>query len=392
MQTEEATMIPQEVFDELRARLKDSGPAAAIEHLCTALRESGDYAKLFYALLLQKRVEMGVSPIPTSSANDMSDPQQQQYEDAIRAACRTVGQLFLDAGNIPAAFGYMRMIGELDPVRAAIEEHQPGEDEDVQTLIDVAFNQGVHPHKGFDLILERYGICNAITTISNFDPGPNLEPRHYAIRRLVRSLHEQLIERLRSAIEQEQGFAPSGNTIHALIEGRDWLFTDDLYYTDTSHLSSVVQMSVELDTKEELILARELCAYGRRLSPSLQYAGTPPFEKLYDDVDMFLGILLGENVEEGIEHFRAKITADPDGPDLFAAEVMVRLLVRLNRLDDALTIARQYFVTVDERQLSCPGVFELAQRTQNFAALAETARERHDPVHYLAGLIAGQKK
>jgi len=388
MQTDEAVALPSELFDHLRERLSSAGPAAAIDQLCASLREAGDYAKLFYALLLKKRVEMGVSPIPTSSAMEMSAQQQEEYENAIRSACREVAGLFIQSGNIPAAYGYLRMIGEIGPIRDAIEKHQPGEDEDVQGLIDVAFNQGVHPHKGFDLILDRYGICNAITTVSNFDPGPNQEPRQYAIRRLIRSLHEQLIERLRLAIEQQQGFAPAGKTIQELIEGRDWLFADDMYFTDTSHLSSVVQMSVELDTRDELLLARELCAYGKKLSPTLQYPGSPPFENLYQDVDVFLSILLGEQVDEGIEYFRAKITSDPDGPELFAAEVLVRLLVRLNRLDDALALARQYFATVDDRQLSCPGVFELAQRTRNYQALSDAARERQDPVHFLAGLIA----
>jgi hypothetical protein len=391
MMTEEAVTFEPQLYDDLRAKLQQSGAEEAIRELCESLRSAGDYAKLFYALLLKDRVAIGVTPIPTASANEMTTDQQEKYEDAIRSACRTVGGLFLDAGNIGAAFGYFRMIGELEPVRAAIEQCQPGEEDDVQPIIDIAFHQGVHPHKGFDLLLDRYGICNAITTISNYDPGQNQEPRQYAIRRLVRSLHEQLVERLRTAIEQQQGFAPSGSTIHQLIEGRDWLFADDMYFTDTSHLSSIVQMSVELDSREELLLARELCAYGRKLSPTLQYAGSPPFENLYEDVDVFLSILLGENVEAGIEAFRAKISADPDGPDMFAAEVLVRLLVRLNRLDDALAIARQHLATADDRQLSCPGVFELAQRTKNFRALAETARERHDPVHYLAGLIAAEK-
>ena len=56
-------------------------------------------------------------------------------------------------------------------------------------------------------------------------------------------------------------------TVLKLIEGRDWLFEDDGYHIDTSHLSSVVQMAVHLTPCDELRLARELCAYGKRLSP-----------------------------------------------------------------------------------------------------------------------------
>src|SRR5262249_28776421 len=141
---------------------------------------------------------------------------------------------------------------------------------------------------------------------------------------------------------------------------------------------------------EGLKLARDLCAYGRRLAPNLQYAGSPPFESLYSDVDVYLSVLKGENVDAGLAHFRAKITADPDGPDTFAAEVLGKLLVRLGRLSDALAVAKQYFVDVDERQLSCPGVFDLSQRMNDYRALADVARRRNDPVHFLAGLIAAK--
>src|SRR5262249_13785336 len=140
----------------------------------------------------------------------------------------------------------------------------------------------------------------------------------------------------------QQGFAPTATTITDLIAGRDWLFGDDMYFTDTSHLSSVVQMSIELDAPDELRLARELCAYGGKLAPQLPDPGTPPFETLYRDVDVYLSVLLDENADAGIKHFRAKITADPDGPDTFAAEVLVRLLVRKGREKEALSLGKQY--------------------------------------------------
>ncbi|HEV3145581.1 MAG TPA: hypothetical protein VGZ47_16930, partial [Gemmataceae bacterium] len=124
----------------------------------------------------------------------------------------------------------------------------------------------------------------------------------------------------------------------------------------------------------------------------LQYQGTPPFEKTYEDIDVYLSIILGEDVEAGLQHFRDKITANRDeGPDQFAAEVLVRILIRLDRVPEALQVATEYLIDVDERQLSCPGAFELAQRLKDYQALAETARARQDPVHFLAGLIAAGK-
>jgi hypothetical protein len=388
METATETAIDSELFDRLKKRLSDAGANAAAESLCQALVEAKDYAKLFYALLLKKRVVMGVSPLPTAPAAELNPTQQEEYELAIRDACRSVGELFLRGNQIPQAYSYFRMIGDVSPVSEALDRFVPQPEEDMQPFIDVAYYQGVNVKKGFDLVLDHYGICNAITTVGQYDPAHGMEGRNYCIQRLVRALHGQLIERLQSAVEQHQGLRSEAHTISELIAGRDWLFAEDAYYTDTSHLSSVVQMSIELDTPEDHRLARDLCAYGKKLGPMFQYPGNPPFEDLYSDVEVYLNTLLGEKVEAGIQHFRSKIVTDPHGPDTFAAEVLVRLLLRLHRDQEALEVARTYFINVDERQLGVPGVFELSQRLKDFRALAETARLRNDPVHYLAGLIA----
>src|SRR6516165_8959080 len=106
MESVESPPFDPAVFDSLKVRLAADGPKAAADQLCESLRQAGDYGKLFYALLLKTRIEMGILPIPTASAVDLSNAQQEQYEQAIREACRTVGLLFLDAGNIGAAFSY----------------------------------------------------------------------------------------------------------------------------------------------------------------------------------------------------------------------------------------------------------------------------------------------
>ena len=99
-------------------------------------------------------------------------------------------------------------------------------------------------------------------------------------------------------------------------------------------------------------------------------------------------LVVDDNLDAGIAHFRAKITADPDGPDTFAAEVLVRLLVRKGREKEAMELGKQYLALADERQMNCPGPMELAQRVKDYGAVAELAKMRDDPVHYLAGLIA----
>jgi hypothetical protein len=215
--------------------------------------------------------------------------------------------------------------------------------------------------------------------------------RDYCIKRLVRALHEELCERLRAEIMRQEGKQPEVRSVRELIARRDWLFQDDFYHIDVSHLGAVVQMSVHLPPGEELDLARELCAYGEKLSPRFQYASDPPFENQYRDYGIYLAVLAGDDVEGGLAHFRAKAAeADPETVGTYPAEVLVNLLLRVNRPAEALAVARRYLASVDDRRLACPSIVELCQRTGDYGTLAEVAREQDNPVHFVAGLIAGR--
>lgn len=382
-----------EAFDELERTLTAEGPGAAIERLCARLREWKDYNSLFYALLLKKRHELGVSPVPTGSSQDLPDSAHAPYEDAIREAARLVGRLYLDAGDLPQAWLYFRMIGEPEPVREALEKHQPGEDEDVQGLIHIAYYEGAHPRKGFDWILQRSGICNAITTLGSMEVSQAPEVRRHCLRGLVRALYNELRDRLGADIAQRSGEAPEGATVRELLNGRDWIFEEDYAHVDVSHLSAVVQMSTHLDACPELHLVRELCAYGRRLRSPLSYAGDPPFEELYPAHDLYLAALAGDKADETVAYFRDQAEkADPETVGTYPAEVLVTLLLRLERPAEALAVARRYLAAADSRRLSCPSITELCQKANDYRTLAEVAREQGDPVHFVAGLIAGGKR
>jgi len=342
---------------------------------------------------MKKRHELGVSPVATGSNQDLPPAAHQAFEDGIREAARTVGKLYLDEGNIPQAWGYFRMLGDTEPVFQAIEQAKPGPDDDTQPLIDIAFHQGVHPKKGFDWILNRYGICSAITTLGGGQVPLADDAKAHCIKRLLHTLNDELLDRLKAEIERKQGFAPTGKSIAELLEGRDWLFEDECYHIDISHLSSVVQMSTQLDTVEDLKLARVLCAYGKKLSPRFQYQTDPPFENLYVDYDAYLSILTGEDVEGGIAHFAKKADeADPETVGTYPAEVLVNLLLRLGRPKDALAVARKHLARLGEQRLSCPSLVDLCQQTGDFAALAEISLEQGNAVNYVAGLIAANGK
>jgi len=380
-------------FDDLQKAFDTQGPAAAIDKLCADLRAAKEYGTLFYALLMKKRHELGVSPVATGSNQDLPAEVHQRFEEGIRDAAVTVGTLYLEEGNIPQAWGYFRMLGETGPVYQALDKHLFKEDEDAHPLIDIAFHQGVHPRRGFDWILDRHGICSAITTMGGGETPFPPDVKSYCIKRLVRSLHADLTARLKAEIEHKQGFPATGTTIPELIAGRDWLFEDDSYHIDISHLSSVVQMSTQLDSVEELKLARELCAYGKKLSPRFQFHSDPPFENQYHDYDPFLSILTGDDVPGGLAHFHKKADeADPETVGSFPAEVLVNLLLRLDKPKDALAVARKHLARLGDQRLSCPSIVDLCKLTGDFGTLAQVAREQGNAVNFVAGIIAAHKK
>jgi hypothetical protein len=380
------------LFEQLEQTVKTAGPAAAIDKLAAELKAKKDYGALFYTLLMKKRVELGVSPIATGSNTDLPAAAHRAFEDGIAEAARTVGKLYLDDGQIPQAWGYYRMLGETGPVAAALEKLELNDSMDTQAIIDIAFHQGVAPNKGFDWVLQRFGTCSAITVMSGDLPFPP-SVRAECSKKLIRTLHNELMERLRAEIERVQNFAPSSKTVRELIEGRDWLFNDDFYHIDLSHLNAVVQMATQLEKCEELNLTRDMCAYGKKLSPRFRYQAEPPFEDQYADYDKYLAILTGEDVEGGVAHFRAKMEAnDPKTMGTFPTEIFVNLLLRMGRDQEALEVVRKYVAPLGEVRLSCPNLVELCQQTKRYDVLTETARGQGNPVNFLAGLIAAKAK
>lgn len=376
-------------FDELQSTLEEQGAHAAIERLCADLRDRKDYGALFYALLLKKRHELGVSPVPSGPSQDLPETVHAPYEEAIRAAGRLVGQLYLDEGDIPRAWAYYRMLAEPEPVARALDKVKPQEGEDVQQLVEIAFHQGVNPRRGFDLLLDQFGLCSAITTVSSGEFPHPADVRTYCVQRLIHALYEELHGRLVADILRKEGSTPEIQSVAALIQGRDWLFDDDFYHVDVSHLSAVIQMSTRLPPGPELDLARELCGYGQKLSPRFQYESEPPFENQYRDYGVYLDIVAGVNVDEGLAHFRNKVeNCNVEEVGTGPAEVLVNLLLQLNRPAEALEVARRHLANVDSRRLSCPGITELCQRANDFRTLADVAREQGDSVHFLAGLLS----
>src|SRR5262249_5468729 len=157
--------------------------------------------------------------------------------------------------------------------------------------------QGANHRKGFELILEHYGTCSAI---SSFEQLPFDEATRTACAdRLVRQVHEHLASSLRhDIITRGEPEPPAAATVTELVAGRDCLFADDAYHIDISHLASTVRLAPILTDPATIALAVGLTDYGRRLSERHRYEGDPPFERTYEDHAVYLRALIGQAVEQ----------------------------------------------------------------------------------------------
>jgi hypothetical protein len=377
-------------FATIEGALRAEGPSAALDRLTEHLAAAGEYRALLDALLLKARHELNLPPITSGSLSDLPEPRRGQYEEKYVAAIRLVGSKYLEAGDIPTAWAYYRAITETEPVAQAILHYRPAEnDERLGAIIEVAFNHGVSPERGFELILDHYGTCPAISAFEQLPPQEHAT-RTACAARLIRHLHRDLCATLRSEIASRgQVVPPVGSPIAELLRGRPWIFADESYHIDISHLAAVVRMSLLAQDREVIALAADLTEYGRRLSPRLLFEGPPPFEQIFDDHGIYLHGLLGHEVDQAITHFQGKITAENNaGNDAsLPAQTLVNLLAHVGQIDAAIDVAAQHLANVPESALACPSIAQLCERAGQPDRLARIARDQGDLVTFTAALL-----
>lgn len=375
--------MAENVFERLESLLSNRNPESIFDFLEKQFRTDKKYPHLFETLLMRKRREMGLPLIQTGPL-DLPDSQRRDYEESFVRAAREVGALYLADGNVPRAWPYFRAIGETAPVAAAIERIQ--EMEDVGPIVEIAFYEKVHPVKGFELILNQYGSCRAISSLMQY---PGVEGREECLVILVRRLEAELLENLKRTIEQVEGQRPEAQSMSQLVSGRDWLFENHAYYIDTSHIQSALQMSIESKNDETHRRALELAEYATHLSSMYQYAGQPPFEG-FGDYAVYFRTLLGISPEDGVQYFKNKLEAEDLDRVGNAAQLVVNLLVRLGRHQEALDVFLKYLRQADSTQLTCPNAVQLCQMAGAYDRLKEVSLEDNDLLSFAAASLQGK--
>jgi hypothetical protein len=396
----------QEIFDQFKATRQADGVAASLDLLATSLRDAGRYHELFEARLMSARHALGRPVNDRTSLDDLPANVRDRLEEAYLEACREVGTAFLAQNRLREAWMYLRPLGEKQTLAEKIAQVAVTP-ENVDLLVELSLHEGICPARGYELVLEHYGTCSAITMFDSAAQGRTRDERAQLAQTLVRHLHRELSTNLRADLARRgvAGQLPTGTklpdedqaTIPELVADRDWLFADLNYHVDSSHLASTVRIArLASDDAPTLQLAWELCEYGRRLAAPYQFASEAPFRELYVDSGRYFRALLGEDVEEALEFFaaQARATASDDtgheGSNPMSAEIYVALLAHAGRAEEALAASLALLPVGAPSIDIAPNVWELAARAGRFDLVRDACRERGDLLGFATALVAGE--
>jgi hypothetical protein len=380
-------------FAALELEFHRAGAVAMLAATAEQLKLEKKYHELFEALKMQVRHRLGLPLLSgESSSDDLPEATRMQLEEGLIDACRQVGELLLRAGRVREGWMYFRPVGDKTRVAELIANITPDED-NAEELIEVLLHESVDTARGFQLLLDINGTCNAITTFDQVIAGRPKKERQAAASALLRRVHSELVSNVMADIARQEGVtpasvAPAEPALAALIADRDWLFAEGAYHIDTTHLAAVVRMARVLEDPRELQLAFDLTEYGRRLSPQLQYEGDEPFLEQYPANALFFQALLGKQTAEAIQYFSDKAhLLEPQYHGTEPLEVYLDLLTRLQQPAIALQEALAMIPTSVPFSAYAPMLLNLCQQAENYSGMLDFCRSRQDVLGFAAALV-----
>ena len=376
-------------FEPIQSALAAEGPAAAAEALVDALLERREYDRLFDALLIRARIELGLPVVKPTTFDDVPESKQAAFEEAYVAAARKVGHLLLEAGDLPRAWAYFRTIRETEPIAKALDAVDPqGLDYDrTNELVEMALHDGANRVAGLRILLASHGTCNTVSMTDQVLPMMTPDERRRAAAMLVRNVYDDLASNLKRDIESRQPGVTAPESVGAQIAGRDELFEGGNYHIDVSHLHSTVRFArALLPDDPEFPLAVELAEYGSKLDPQFRYSADPPFDDYYAAHLAYFGVVGDREREKSLDYFRERLKSEADDRDRqITAYVLADLLIRCERLEEAAEVAAEHLSELEE-----PGGFSFASlcgKAGRLDLLRTAAEKSGDPVRYAAAVI-----
>jgi hypothetical protein len=380
-------------FQSIEQAHLSGGPAAALDELVRTLESRKDYHRLFDALLLKKKFEMGLPLARPASFDLVPEQREAEFEETYVQAARRVGEAFLKANDIPQAWIYLRTIREPEPVTQALEALPSTSDppENVDELIAIALYERANPVQGLKLMLSARGTCNTISAFDQAAPQISAQDRIRGAELLVRHLYGEVLQSVCRDVERRSGDAFSAATLREAIAGRDWLFDDGNYHVDVSHLAAVVRFARFLTPESPSVdMTLQLCEYGVRLAPQFQYPADPPFDEYYTAHLYFFRMLAGVERDQAMAYFRGRLATAAEMDDRrMIAYLLVDLLVRIGAQGEAVAVADEFLSDLDES--SGFSFAQLCEQAKRMDVYREAGRRKGDLVGFTAALVAIDK-
>ena len=373
------------MFEDFSKTLKLGGAGPSLEYLKQQFEQSGEYHKLFEILKMMVRQQMGLPLAFESQTQKLPEATERALEQGILDACRKVGTHLFRANRPQEGWMYLQPVGDRMLNRQLLRDVAIDE-ETKPTVIELAVGHRVDPAYGVAMMLEQSGVCDVITTIDvqtnqgQFTP----EDRQAVCQTLLEYFYNQLLERVVDEVVTRQPLAlsdrPNKTTLGELLTAHAWIVTETGHHVDATHLASVVRLSQDVSKPKHIQMARDLTAYGMRLSDDFHYRGEPPFESIFVDYQMWFDGRLGKSeaqVQAAIDFFTAKMDAAEEFDQPVVIETLVALLVKVNRHAAALEIALTRLTGKFEQRGIAPDLFEIAN-TPELKARLSTYFQAHD--------------
>ncbi len=372
----------------------EADTAVAIDSLIESLRKGDDPHQLFDAILLKWKFEKGLPLLQPTSVSDVPKEHKTEFEKVYIEAARQTGQRMIALGTVSDACLYFRAIDAPAPIAVAIDKYKAPADfgEELDLMIQLALYEKINPAKGVELMLATHGMCNTVTALDQLYLDLTNEQRAACAELMVKQLHEDLIGNVRREIEQRTPMLPPDLPMNELLAGRQWLFDEDNYHIDVSHLNAVVRFARALEADSDAIdLAIQLCQYGSRLAPQLQYPGEAPFDTYYEAHEHYFKIVADIDRETSLQFFQQRLEQAQEQQDKeLIAYVLVDLLMRIKDFPAAIQTAETWLDQVNEQ--SGFSFVTLCEDTGDMQALQRHARKTGNAVMYVAAKLQQQRQ
>lgn len=386
-------MSATNIFEQLEQLWSPDDPAGGLDLLAEFLRNEKRYQELFQVLKMQARNQMGLpvladQPWHKENNEELADQQQRQLDDQLLDACRKIGTLLVEDGQIAEGWVYLEPLGDDQYVEQLIEA-VPVDEENIDLLIDIALGRGAAIGFGYKLLIRQRGTCNAITTFDSYAAQLPYTDQQNLAAILLEHIYSELRQNILNHLQQPTdtgAAAPENISIRSLIADHPEIFSDGGHHLDATHIASIVRISRILEDPVSLNEALEICEYGKRLSDDLQFPDSPPFENTYVDHEILFRALLGSDVAMAVKHFSAKAKTELANlsktklPGFPATENFVMLLHRVGEGKKAIEFAINELTKVSGEPN--PRLIELASSNEDLKMLAEHYKDHNDVLRF----------